>query len=278
MYVEEPALVNEVNQQAGLLDNVGQVMKSSWGAGGTLLSRRFLQGFGFMDRIAIFGGTFNPVHVGHLMVAEDIRQLFLLDRVIFVSSSVPPHKANNEIISPEHRHRMTCLAIEGNPYFEASSVELDRAGTSYTVDTVSHFRNLYGSKSALYFIVGIDAFLELSTWHNVPGLFELCTFIVVIRPGIDFEKSALSFLDDFGKIRIHRVHWVHWEDRSAHAGDALDPTGGDPKMNVYLVESIQVDISSSDIRTLVRDRCSIRYLVPHQVEEYIHRNKLFLPK
>jgi nicotinate-nucleotide adenylyltransferase len=216
-----------------------------------------------MSRIGILGGTFNPVHVGHLMVAEDVRGLFALNRVIFVSSSVPPHKDNKGILTPEHRHRMLSLAVEGNPHFGVSSVELDRGGKSYSVDTVAHFRGIYGPESSIYFIVGIDAFVELPTWHDVSKLFPLCKFIVVTRTGTNLTESALSFLNDFGKIRVERVS----------RKETLDLT--EENIGVYLVESIRVDISSSDIRASVRAERSIRYLVPQKVEEYIHKKDLF---
>ncbi len=214
-----------------------------------------------MRRVAIFGGTFNPVHVGHLMVAEDVRGLFALDRVIFVSSSTPPHKVDGGIVSAEHRHRMVSLAVEDNPNFGVSLAELDRGGKSYSVDTVAHFRGLYGPESSIYFIIGIDAFVELPSWHDVPKLFSLCKFIVVTRPGTNFTESALSFLNDFGKIRVERVNGT------------LDLT--EEGIGVYLVESIRVDVSSSDIRALVKKGHSIRYLVPQKTEEYIHNNNLF---
>lgn len=216
-----------------------------------------------MDRIAIFGGTFNPVHVGHLMVADEVRGLFSLDRVIFVSSSVPPHKETEGILAPKHRHRMLSLAVDGNPHFEVSPVELDRGGKSYSVDTVAHFHGIYGPESSIYFIVGIDAFVELPTWHDVPQLFSLCKFIVVTRPGTNMTESALSFLNDFGKIRVGRV------DRK----ETLDLSEED--IGVYLVESIRVEVSSSDIRASVKAERSIRYLVPQKVEEYINQNNLF---
>ena len=122
-------------------------------------------------RVGLFGGTFNPVHWGHLRAAEEIRVMFDLTQVIFIPTNIPPHKGSEEVIPAHHRLRMLDLAVEGNPYFFTSDVELKRPGKSYSIETISHFKHTFGEGLALFFILGIDAFLEITSWKNYQELF-----------------------------------------------------------------------------------------------------------
>ena len=136
-----------------------------------------------MQRIGIMGGTFDPIHYGHLVTAEQAHYQFNLDKVVFVPSGLPPHKVGKHITSPGHRHMMTVLATTSNPHFEVSSIEVDRVGPSYTIDTVRAFRDRYGDEAGLYFITGADAILEMLEWKDSDTLLELCEFIAATRPG-----------------------------------------------------------------------------------------------
>ncbi len=133
-------------------------------------------------RLGIVGGTFNPIHVGHLRSAEEVREAFDLQRVVFIVSAVPPHKAPEGIIEAAHRYEMVRRAVRDNPGFDASSIEIDRRGASYTVDTLSYFRRRLGADADIFFILGLDAFSEIATWRDYNRLFELAHFVVTDRP------------------------------------------------------------------------------------------------
>ena len=204
--------------------------------------------------VAIFGGTFNPIHYGHLIVAEEIRAKHNLDKIIFVPSHLPPHKDPADLVDARKRSIMVNLAIVGNPCFEVSEFEIDRGGRSYSIDTVRHFSQTYGEETQLYFIVGADVLMEISTWKNIDVLLKLCRFIAVPRPGFDAGK-------------IFNYKMLSSSSRVLDS-DLLD--------NV-IVENISTsDISSTDIRQKVREWKSIKYLVPESVEQYIHNQKLYL--
>lgn len=198
-------------------------------------------------KIGIFGGTFNPIHIGHLIVAEAVRESFGLDRILFVPSGVPPHKSYEEVTVAEHRYAMVECAVRSNPYFEASRIEVDRAGFTYTVDTLNSLRGLYGKAAEIYFIIGADVVNELTTWKDFRKVFGLCRFIAVGRPGCD-AASAES-----GIKRLKERY----------------------NISVETVEAPLIDISSTSIREYVKSRRSIKYLVPECVEEYIHINELY---
>jgi len=140
-----------------------------------------------MKKIGLFGGTFNPIHLGHLRPAEEIGDIFDLDRVIFIPASYPPHKTKDGIIPAPQRLEMVRLAIADNPRFSLSEVELERKGKSYSIETIEFFRRKFGPETHLYFILGLDAFLEINTWKEYAALFGLCHIVVMTRPG--FEKN-----------------------------------------------------------------------------------------
>jgi nicotinate-nucleotide adenylyltransferase len=197
-----------------------------------------------MRRIGIMGGTFDPIHYGHLLMGEEARQAFALDQVIFVPNGRPAHKKPYLVSQPEDRYAMTLLATASNPAFACSRVELDRPGPSYTIDTLRHFRREIPDLQALYFITGADAILEILTWHETEKLVDECAFIAVTRPGFVLERLKAVVDAQF----LQRVSFL--------------PIPG-------------LEISSTDLRQRVRARRSIKYLTPEPVEEYVRRQGLY---
>lgn len=198
-----------------------------------------------MQRIGIMGGTFDPVHYGHLVTAEQAHYQFKLDKVVFVPSGHPPHKVGKQITPAGHRHMMTVLATTSNPHFGVSSIEVDRVGPSYTIDTVRAFRDRYGDDASLYFITGADAILEMLEWKDSDDLLELCEFIAATRPGYVLHS------DRIGQIFGDRANRIHFFEVPALA------------------------ISSTDIRERFRQGRPVRYLLPDIVVSYIERAELY---
>lgn len=191
-------------------------------------------------RIGLFGGTFDPLHLGHLIVAEEAREKLKLDGVVFVPSGVPPHKNRGDVSDAEARLEMTRLGVEGNESFVVSDFEARRESTSFTIETVAHFKRTIGNDAELFLIVGADSILEISTWKEPRKLVSECSPVVVSRPGFD-----LAGLEP----------WIR--DR------------------VTILDTVQVGISSTDIRERVAGGRSIRYLVSPQVAAYIFKNGLY---
>lgn len=195
-----------------------------------------------ISRLGIMGGTFNPIHHGHLVAAEIIRDEFKLQEVLFVPSGKPPHKSNNEIASPEDRWMMTLLAIASNEYFSACAIEIERKGESYTRDTLLELKKIYGERTEMFFITGADAIAEISTWHRKEDLPKLARFIAASRPGYKLDWSK------------------------------IDPAF---RESTCLIEIPALAISSTEIRTRVLKGKTVKYLVPEVVEKYIYKNKLY---
>jgi nicotinate-nucleotide adenylyltransferase len=193
--------------------------------------------------LGLMGGTFDPIHYGHLVTAEAARCGFNLDQVVFIPSGHPPHKKEKRISPAEHRYQMTKLAIESNPYFRISRVELDRPGYSYAIDTVSDFLDKYGPETDLYFITGADAILEILTWKNVDMLMNHCKFIAATRPGF------------------------HLQDVNRLPEEFIE--------KIIFMEVPALAISSTDIRKRVAIRRPIKYLLPELVESYIFEHHLY---
>jgi nicotinate-nucleotide adenylyltransferase len=213
-------------------------------------------------KIGLFGGTFNPIHLGHLRGAEEIREGFSLDQVIFIPSAIPPHKAMEEIIDAGHRLEMVRLATVSNSFFSISDIELSRAGKSYSIDTLRHFRE--GCTDNLFFILGGDAFVEIETWKDYKNLFTLCHFIVMARPG--FQKTPVASqlpgaLNDHFHYDPEMKAWVH---ASGH--------------HLTFREISFLDISSTKVRELIERGESVRYLIPPETEAYVHQHGLYRKK
>lgn len=197
-------------------------------------------------KLGVMGGTFDPVHYGHLVAAEGVRYEYRLDKVIFVPAGRPPHKPDYRISDPEHRLALTRLAVASNPFFEVSDLEIKRPGPSYTYDTIREVRRLY-SPDEVYFITGADAVLEILTWHRCAELLRICRFIAATRPGYDLDG-----LNE--KLRTLPASLVG---------------------RIVPVEVPALAISSSDIRRRVRTGRPIKYLLPESVEAYIYEQRLY---
>ncbi len=212
-------------------------------------------------RLGLFGGTFNPIHLGHLRAGLEVQERFSLDRVLYLPAAVPPHKTPSEILSFAHRLKMVRLAVAGQPRMKASDVEIKRPGKSYSIQTVRYFHRAIPQGAELFFILGLDAFLEISTWKDYRQLFGLCHFIVLDRQGLS-RRRLPEFL--FREISPEFQLYPR-EHRCLH------PAG----YSVHWTPITRMDISSTLIRGLRRQGKSLAYLVPETVEEYILKKRLY---
>lgn len=201
-----------------------------------------------INRYGIMGGTFDPIHLGHLVIAEEIRQKFKLDKVIFIPAGNPPHKNPKKITSGEHRYKMTLLATISNPYFDVSTIELDKNKTTYTIDTIRELKECCKDSAEFYFITGADSLLELSTWKDVDQLLGMCKFIAATRPG--FNKSKI----------VTKVKELESKYNKS----------------IHTVSVSALQISSTDIRNRIKRGETVKYLLPEAVESYIVKHKLYL--
>ena len=216
-------------------------------------------------RIGLFGGTFNPIHYGHLRPILEIKESFALDRVYFIPSSLPPHKAPLGIADAADRYRMIELAISDQKDFRVSDVELERPGASYSIDTVTHFQAELPDTTRLYLVLGMDAFLDIDTWKSFREFFDRIAFVVMNRP---MENSMQHpRLDAFIKEKLSEQYRF-----SASQSCYIHPK----KMPIFRAHVTGLDISATKIRDLVRQGKSIRYLVPEPVADYIQIKGLYL--
>ena len=212
---------------------------------------------GSAKRIGLFGGTFDPIHLGHLRCAQEIGEAFNLSQVVFILAATPPHKMDRPIISTRHRWEMVKLAIADNPLFVLSDVEIRREGRSYSIETISYYHRTIGERESLFFILGADAFCDMETWKDYPQLFTLCEFIVISRPHFDPLEARVLESEGFQKEGTG--------DRFRH------PSGH----SLYLHRVTPIGISSTEIRRAIKDGRSIKYLVPRAVEGYIEQKRLY---
>lgn len=194
-------------------------------------------------RLGVMGGTFDPIHNGHLLTAEEAAVQFGLDEVVFVPTGHPWMKEQKEVSAPEHRYLMSVIATASNPRFSVSRIEVDRAGPTYTVDTLRELKGLDGDKVDLFFVTGADAMLEILQWKDPEEILALAHFIAATRPGYDLTRF-----------------------------EAEAPTRH-PNVSVMNIPALA--ISSTDIRKRVGEGRPIRYLVPEGVESYIEKAGLY---
>jgi nicotinate-nucleotide adenylyltransferase len=214
------------------------------------------------ERIGLFGGTFNPVHSGHLKAAEIVQKRFLLDKILFIPSYIPPHKDTAEIATPSHRLKMVETALRGFSHFIPCSIEIDAEEKSYSIITINRIKKLY-PKSWIFFILGIDAFLEVDTWKDYEQLLEQCFFVVISRPGYLLEEAKKTLE---GKYREKMCMLA----KSESVKDEMLLS-----FRIFLLPIDALDIASTEIRGRIKRGDSIKGMVSERVEAYIRENRLY---
>ena len=218
-------------------------------------------------RAGVFGGTFNPIHKGHLKVAELALQRFCLDRLYLVPCRVPPHKASESLAPTDHRMRMLRLALPDDGRLHASDVEIRRDGPSYTIDTVMDFKERIVPGADLYLVMGLDAFLDIHTWKHYRRLLKIVQPVVVNRRVADASaEAAAARMDDYIRARLSSDYRLSDDRRSWRR------SGG---RCIHLVQTAPVDISSTQIRELIRNGATAADLVPSPVWGYIEQEELY---
>jgi nicotinate-nucleotide adenylyltransferase len=203
-------------------------------------------------QVGIFGGTFNPIHHGHLLIAEFAREQFQLEKIIFVTSGTPPHR-DDELLDQESRHRLVLAAVSTNSYFEASDVELKRKGLSYTADTMEYFHEELGQDVKLNFIIGGDNFVQIGSWHKVDELIKSCR--ILVAPRLEYETEQTNPL----VLKMQKTESNPDPEKYNMPKDA----------DWALIDFPGVAISSSGIRERLREGKSVRYMVPREVNEML---------
>lgn len=214
------------------------------------------------NRMGLFGGTFNPIHSGHVLAAAYVFKRMKLSKILFIPSFIPPHKAEADVAESGHRLEMVRLAVGDYPEFDVSSLEIDARGTSYSILTLEKVRK-NNPRAELFFILGIDAFLEIKTWKEYERLLGQCSFVVMSRPGYHLPKAQGVLGEDFedGLINFDNV--------------PKDEILSTDRARIILISIPLVDVSSTTVRERLARRLKIGGMVPAAVEDYIHNNKLY---
>jgi nicotinate-nucleotide adenylyltransferase len=202
-----------------------------------------------MRHIGLLGGTFDPLHYGHLVIAEEVRYVLHLDEMVFIPTGQPPHKPGRIVTAAQYRVAMLELAIASNPHFAISLIDVERSGPSYTVDTLRQLRKEWGTNTALYFVIGWDSLQELHTWHDSAGLLEQLTYLVAVRrPGYVEEPGYNELLE----AQLPGI-----------------------QQRLLVIPAPQLDISATDLRQRVAEGRPIKYQTPEAVEQYIAQHGLY---
>lgn len=204
------------------------------------------------DGVALFGGSFDPIHHGHLIIARSVAEKLALDRVVFLPSGNPPHKPTGLETDIDHRIEMVRLAIADEPRFALDEFDARRDGPTYTIDTIHHFSKQLYNPEKLFWIIGADSLVELATWHRVADLVDVCQIVTAVRPG--WTSPDLSVLKP--KLTDKQI----------------------AKLQNLILETPHIDISATDIRKRTQSQYSINYLVPDAVRQYIIKNGLYRDK
>lgn len=214
------------------------------------------------ERIGLFGGTFNPIHLGHLRAAEIVKKKFFLEKVFFIPSYIPPHKESAGVVSADHRLRMVELALHPYSYFVPCEIEVEAKERSYSIITLNKLKKLH-PKALIFFILGVDAFLEIETWKDYEQVLEQCYFVVIDRPGYR--------LDDAKKIL-----------KGKYQGKMQKLSESEPvrdelllSFKIFLLPIDALDIASTEVREKIKKGEPIKDIVSKEVEAYIKDNRLY---
>jgi len=214
-----------------------------------------------LARVAVLGGSFNPIHHGHLLLADEILEILGVDRVLFVPAAVPPHKAPADLAPAADRFAMVQLAIAGHPGFAVSDLELRRPGPSYSVDTLTE---LAAGGDEMFFVIGSETFLDLLSWREPRRIASLVRLVVIPRAGSPFDPQSAAAQKVLREIGIG-------ESGFAHVG----PGGGPPPRAVLIAHVTSLPISASDLRARVRAGRSLDYRLPPAVIDYVRGHRLY---
>ena len=200
-----------------------------------------------MENVLLFGGTFNPPHLGHIELTDRVRKRLNIDKVILIPLGNPPHKVGMDIEDAKHRVKMLELAIENKDSFEVSRIEVERKGYTYTIDTLKEFDRLYHDRYNFFYLIGADTLEQLTTWKDFEEVFKLCSFVVVLRKGYTKKKAY-------------------------EIANMLELQYG---ADIKILDIGNIDVSSTKVREMIRRGESIDNLVPNKVAEYIRSNNLY---
>ncbi|HKO29739.1 MAG TPA: nicotinate-nucleotide adenylyltransferase [Nitrospiraceae bacterium] len=217
-------------------------------------------------KLGLLGGSFNPVHDGHLAIARQTREALELDQILFIPTSYPPHKPNGGLAAAQDRYEMVRLAIASDPSLIISDVELRRPGKSYSIDTVRQLQQKYGAHTQLFFLIGIDAFLDFPSWRDPRALLELCSFVVLSRPGLSFRSLSTVPL-------LPPIPYPSLADLDSGQIFRIEAPLGSHRL--ICLKQPPCPISASDIRARIRQGLSVANLLPPLVESYILRHHLY---
>lgn len=218
-------------------------------------------------RLGIFGGSFNPIHNGHLAIANQVCEKLQLHRVLFIPTGEPPHKRDQSLAPAKDRYEMVRLAIAGTPSFDISDIEVQRRGKSYSIDTIRELRRQYGPTAKLYFLIGLDAFLDFPSWKEPEALLHACRFVVISRPGQSFQSlarlSMLPTLDPHALAQLDAGNMTRWDI-------AIPSCPG-----IICLPLPPSAISASDIRQRVQRKAALANVLPPSVESYILQHHIY---
>lgn len=202
-----------------------------------------------VERVGLYGGSFDPIHNGHLIVARAIAERLDLMRVVFLPSANPPHKSGEVLAEAGHRAEMVKLAIKGEPIFDYSDYDLTRSGPSYTIDTVNHFLGQLGPDVLLHWIIGADSLADLATWREVATLVDKCKIVTAARPG--------------------------WQEAECDRLGSMLTEAQIQSLQAGVLGTPEIEISSTDIRRRISEGRSVRFLVPDAVRTHIRDHQLY---